>query len=113
MSQYRVRIKPGNKHGCRRQYGPGDELVVSEDEKEAFGDKFVVLAVVEGAAEPADGEGEDHPEFDLKKASAEAVLAAVEDGIVTAEDALKAEAARKRPRKTVLEALAPEPEGEA
>lgn len=106
MTDYRVRIKPGCRHGVNHRYHPGDELIVSEAEKEAFGDKFIVL----GRQEPelqADPEPElAEVSFDAKTASAAEVLEAVASGLITADDALEAEYGRSRgPRKTVLEAL--------
>jgi hypothetical protein len=54
---YRVRIKPGCRHGALRQHGPGDELIVSEVEKDAFADKFIVIdPVAEVGAEIVEAE---------------------------------------------------------
>lgn len=109
-TNYRVRIKPDTRYGNRRQYGPGDELEVTDAEVQAFGDKFIVLGPV-----PAGHEIEPSPEtavepepaaFDAKTASAAEVLEAVASGLITADEALEAEYGRSRgPRKTVLEAL--------
>lgn len=47
MPTYRVRIKPGLRHGRKGQYQGGDELLVGEDEVRAFGDKFEVIEQAE------------------------------------------------------------------
>lgn len=104
MKFYLVRIKPGVTHGARNQYKPGDELVFDETEVAAFADKAVVLHEIVDAPQP-DAQPEPEPDFDLAKATADEVITAVANGIITQAAALEAENCRSRPRKTVLEAL--------
>ncbi len=104
MKFYQVRIKPNVTHGTRNQHKPGDELVFDEAEVTAFADKVIVLHEILEAPQP-DADVDPEPEFDLAKATADDVIAAVSNGIVTAAAALEAENGRSRPRKTVLEAL--------
>lgn len=111
--KYKVQIKPGYKHGVNKQYTGGDEIVVGELELRDFGDKFTNVRPYPGEQEVpqdnAEGDADDSDDtdtgFDLESATAKQVLAAVEDGLVSADDALAAEMKRPQPRKSVLEAL--------
>ncbi|MCB0072836.1 MAG: hypothetical protein KDE20_15300 [Caldilineaceae bacterium] len=97
---YRIRIKPGLYHGYDNRHKPGDELVVGAQEYHAFRDKFILLERIDPADETAVSA------FELTdKASVEEIMHAVNDGLITAEDALTFEKARKRPRVTLVAQL--------
>lgn len=98
--KYQVQIKDGLTYGKNKQHKGGQTIVVTAQEVRDFGDKFtnVKALVVEDVA----------PKFDLATATTKEVLAAIESGLVTAEEALAAEEKRPSPRKSVLEALAPQ-----
>ena len=59
----RVRIKPGRRHGFNPTYTEGDELEVSQNELDAFGDKFEI--VEDAAADPEPEPLPDTPGTDL------------------------------------------------
>ena len=118
---HKVRIKPGCTHGAQRQHKAGSVIEVTQNELDAFGDKFIVLdraaadpvGVVETVVTTVETEtgdqpdqtADDTPAFDLKTAKMDDVLAAVEAGIVTVDDVLTAEEKRSRPRKSLIAAL--------
>jgi hypothetical protein len=88
MPKYRV--KPGMRHGAGNQYGPGDEVELTEAEARGFLDKLELVP--------------EEPPFDVATAKVEEVLAAVENGAISAAEAMQAEQAGKG-RKSLIEAL--------
>lgn len=49
---YKVKVKPGLKHGVKMTFFGGDELIVTQLEFEAFGDKFELVETLD--SEPKD-----------------------------------------------------------
>ena len=97
--KYQVQIKDGLTYGKNKQHKGGQTIVVTAQEVRDFGDKFTNVKAL--AVEEA-------PKLDLATATTKEVLAAIESGLVTADEALAAEEKRPSPRKSVLEALAPQ-----
>ncbi len=53
MPTYKVRVKPNRTYGAKKSYKAGDELVVTEDEVRAFGDKLEVIETLDASESPA------------------------------------------------------------
>lgn len=107
MALYRVR--PGFTHGARSQYNAGDTMEYAPEEAAGFADKLELVevapvptpeqsAIVEQPAE------ETPAAFDVTGSTVAAVLAAVQDGLITAEDAYEIEVFNRN-RATLVKAL--------
>ncbi len=124
----KYRLLSGKHHTPEGVFLPGDTVELTEQEYQAFKNKFVPLAdsdrplvtpqdpqlalvqaVATGKMTAEDAlrqlVGTPAP-FDVAGSNVETVLAAVEAGKISAEDALKQEQARPNPRKKLVEALA-------
>jgi len=101
----KVMVKPGCKHGKDGQYTAGMAILVTQEEFDAFGDKFNPVVTDQPAADTDGSQDDGDPGFDLKTAKMDDVLAAVADGLVTVDEVLAAEEKRSRPRKSLIEAL--------
>ncbi len=124
----KYRLLSGKHHTPEGVFLPGDTVELTEQEYQAFKNKFVPLAdsdrpvvippdpklvlvqaVATGKMTAEDAlrqlVGTPAP-FDVAGSNVETVLAAVETGKISAEDALKQEQARPNPRKKLVEALA-------
>lgn len=123
----KYRLLSGKHHTPDGVFLPGDTVELTEQEYQAFQNKFVPLDSGRPVVTPQDPKlalvqavatgqmtaedalrqlvGTPAP-FDVAGSNVETALAAVEAGKISAEDALKQEQARPNPRKTLVEALA-------
>lgn len=78
---YKVRIKPGVKHGAEQQYRAGDELEVTEAELRSFGDKFELVDQTPKVHEPPAGETPEPADAAVEQVDAQvaAVIARLEE----------------------------------
>lgn len=103
MALYRVR--PGFVHGLKNEYKAGDTLEIEPRAAAGFADKLELVPV-----EPAESPVEVVPVvgpaqvFDVTGSTVAAVLAAVQNGLITAEEAYEIEVFNRN-RATLVKAL--------
>lgn len=103
-----ARVKPGVRHGNKDQYGPGDLIIVSEQELIDFADK-IERAPTPGQKDrvsPAVSyktEGEADP--DITSMRIADIIGMVQDRSITSASAMEQELAKTRPRTSLLDKL--------
>lgn len=103
-AQYTAVVKPGLSHGVGRRYQAGDTVVLTEAERQSFGDKFTNIRPLQPDAKAPPTLPDSDDGFDFGSATVPCIMDAIAAGETSAEAAVAYELTRpvSRQRKSIL-----------